>query len=78
MRGLLAVRKEHDYRHNAAETLELANKASTSANKGRLVRLAEKWLDLADRAHRPRRSSQQLGEHPLVKKTLGDDQQEME
>jgi hypothetical protein len=66
--------KEDDYRHNAAETLELANK-STSADKGRLLRLAEKWLDLADRAHRPRRSSRQFGEHPLVKKTLGDDQE---
>jgi hypothetical protein len=46
------VTNEDDYRMKAAETLDLANRASTSADKGRLVALAEKWLDLADRAHR--------------------------
>lgn len=33
--------KEDDYRRNAAETVELANHAVTSADKGRLLRLAE-------------------------------------
>ena len=65
--------KEADYRHNAAETVELANKASTSADKGRLLRLAQKWLDLADRANCASRPSHKFGEHPLVKTAFGDD-----
>ena len=56
--------KEDDYRHNAAETVELANKATTTADKGRLLCLAEKWLDLADRTRRPTRPPRQLDEHP--------------
>ena len=70
--------KEDDYRHNAAETVELANKASTTADKGRLLSLAEKWLDLANRTRRPNRNPRQLDEHPLLKKMLGDDHRQME
>jgi hypothetical protein len=44
--------KEDDYRTNAAKTIELASRANSSADKGHLLSLAEKWLDLADRAHR--------------------------
>jgi hypothetical protein len=44
--------KEADYRANAANSIELANRASSMIDKGRLLELAEKWLDLADRAHR--------------------------
>ena len=46
------MNKEDEYRANAAETVELANRAPATADKGRLLRLAEKWLDLADRARR--------------------------
>jgi hypothetical protein len=42
--------KENDYRNNAAETIELASRAASSADKGHLLALAEKWLDPADRA----------------------------
>jgi hypothetical protein len=44
--------KEDDYRTNAAKTIELASRANNSADRGHLLSLAEKWLDLADRAHR--------------------------
>jgi hypothetical protein len=63
--------KEDDYRRNAADTMQLAHRASSSADKGRLVTLAEAWLDLADRA---RRTAKRLRRpsivHPLVRKKL--------
>ncbi len=64
--------KEEDYRKNAAETVELAAKLPTTADKGRLLRLAEKWLDLADRAHR-RIKPPSMPEHPLLRRKLGPD-----
>ena len=64
--------KEEDYRQKAAETIDLANHAGNSSDKGRLLRLAEKWLDLADRAHQlPRRLGPRGSDHPLVSKALG-------
>jgi hypothetical protein len=68
--------KEDDYRRNAAETFDLAHRAGTSADKGRLLRLAENWLDLADRAARltkrfgPKRHPEFGPEHPLVRKAF--------
>jgi hypothetical protein len=67
--------KQNDYRSNAAETMELANRAANSADKSRLLRLAEHWLDLADRtARRTKRfgPKQELErpEHPLVRRTF--------
>jgi hypothetical protein len=66
--------KEDDYRRNAAETLELAQRAGTSADKGRLLALTEKWLDLADRTRLIARN--QIGrirnEHPLLRSKLPD------
>jgi hypothetical protein len=47
-----AMSKEDEYRKNAAETVGLASRASTTQDKGRLLAMAEAWLDLADRAHR--------------------------
>jgi hypothetical protein len=74
--------KEDDYKHNAAETIDLANRASTSADKGHLLDLAEKWLDLADRAHavqqRRERRKGGLREHPLLRHKLGPDRREAE
>lgn len=67
--------KEDDYRKNA-ESIELANRATTSADKGRLLRLAEKWLDLADRAGRltkrfgPKRRPEFGPDHPLVRQAF--------
>jgi hypothetical protein len=69
--------KAEEYLDNAAETVVLANRASSSADKGRLLRLAEKWLDLAERAGRlVNWSSPSVGEHPLVTSVLGQDQRE--
>lgn len=68
--------KEEDYRRNAAETVELANHAMTSVDKGRLLRLAENWLDLADRAARltkrfgPKRRPEYGPDHPLVRQAF--------
>jgi hypothetical protein len=42
--------KEDEYRKNAAETVGLASRAATTQDKGRLLAMAEAWLDLADRA----------------------------
>lgn len=71
--------KEDDYRRNAAETVELASRAGNSADKGHLLALAEKWLDLADRAHKlTQRLTAVHRNHPLVDARLGDKQTEAE
>jgi hypothetical protein len=44
--------EEDDYRRHAAELFRLAKSASTPADKGRLLALADAWLDLADGATR--------------------------
>lgn len=44
--------KRDEDRHAAATTIDLAKRAATSDAKGRLLALAVKWLDLADRAQR--------------------------
>src|SRR4051794_28789018 len=44
--------KEHDYRRDAAETVELAQRASCPSDKGTLLAMEDAWLKLADRAHR--------------------------
>jgi hypothetical protein len=46
------VSKEDDCRDGALQTMQLAQRASSSADKGRLLRLAGAWLDLADRVRR--------------------------
>jgi hypothetical protein len=38
-----------EYTDNAAQTLLLAQHAANCAEKARLLELAERWLDLADR-----------------------------
>jgi hypothetical protein len=53
--------QEDKYRQYAADLVRLAQKACASADKGRLLALAEAWLDLAGglgarvKRHRPRR-----------------------
>ena len=44
--------KEDDYRRHAADTLNLAQRATSSSDKTRLLHMADAWLDLADRAHK--------------------------
>jgi hypothetical protein len=63
--------KEDDYRWNAAQTVDLANRAVKLADKGHLLSLAEKWLDLADRTYALRgRDLHKVRDHPLVKAKL--------
>jgi hypothetical protein len=69
--GLYSMTKVDDYRRNAADTLQLAQRASSSSDKGRLLKLAEAWLDLADRGHRAARNlSRPAFQHPLVQEKL--------
>jgi hypothetical protein len=71
--------KEDDYRNNAARTIELASRAESKEDKGHLLALAEKWLDLADRAHRStKRFSIKHRDHPLVDAKLGAERREIE
>jgi hypothetical protein len=74
--------KEDDYKLNAARTVNLANRAATLADKGHLLDLAEKWLDLADRAHevqqRRERHKGASREHPLLRRMLGPARREAE
>jgi hypothetical protein len=63
--------KESDYRTNAAATMRLAHRASSIADKGRLLKLAEAWLDLADRARTIARRLHKPGNlHPLLQEKL--------
>ena len=65
---------ENDYRKHAADSLELANRQTTSADKSRLLLMAEAWLDMADRIAK-RATRRSTVEHPLIEKVLGPDQQ---
>ena len=69
---LKQITRKDDYLHNAVETMRLAQHARSHAEKARLVKLAEGWIDLAEKAHedarRPRRPPIL---HPLVEKKLG-------
>jgi hypothetical protein len=58
--------KAAEYRDKAAEIVDLANRAGTAGDKGRLLALAEKWLALADRCTRV--ASGEAEEHPSVAK----------
>jgi hypothetical protein len=65
------VAKVDDYRKNAAETVQLAQRAATISDKGRLLKLAEAWLDLADRARRVRPNlPTPRNLHPLIREKL--------
>jgi hypothetical protein len=45
-----AVSKEQDYRNNARDSFRLAERAASTSDKLRLLKLAEAWMSLADRA----------------------------
>ena len=49
--GGTSMSKDDEYRDYAARTMDLAQRASSSADKGRLLMMAEAWLDLVDRVH---------------------------
>jgi hypothetical protein len=48
---LAYLTKEDDYLDHAVETMRLARHASSSSDKTRLLKLAEGWVDLAEKAH---------------------------
>jgi len=77
--GNSPMAKEDDYRSYAAETIDLASRANSTSDKGRLLAMAEAWLDLADRAHRlARHHVGRLKEYPLLSSKLGNEPQEAE
>ena len=56
---------------HAAQSLELAGQMSDSAERSKLLDLAEKWLELADRKYdHAGHSADALTEHPLVKRAF--------
>jgi hypothetical protein len=61
--------KEDDYRRHAADTLDLAQRASSTSDKARLLMMADAWLDLAERVHKlERRQAAKIRElHPLLR-----------
>ena len=70
--GFDPMTKEDDYRQNAAEMVELAQRANSSTDKVRLLAMAEAWLGLADRAHkRAGLHLHNMTEHPLIQRKLG-------
>jgi hypothetical protein len=72
--------KEDAYRNFAAKMLDLALRASTPADKERLLAMAEAWLGLADRVRRAgRRQACKVRDlHPLVRTRLTFDTREFE
>ena len=69
---------EAEYRKHAADSLDLANRQTTSADKGRLLLMAEAWLDMADRIAKRLKRRAATVEHPLVEQTFGPDQRSPE
>ena len=66
------MNREDDYRTKAAASLHRALRATSIADKIRLLGMAEAWLELADRAHKvaePR--IRDMADHPLVRSKLG-------
>jgi hypothetical protein len=59
-----------EYRKHAADTLKLARGQPDSADKSRLLIMAEAWLDLADRIARRVRKPRASVDHPLVEQAL--------
>ncbi len=63
--------KEDEYRTFAATCLNIATKTSDTADKTRLLAIAEAWLNLADRASQlAARPTARIVDHPLVAKIL--------
>jgi len=70
----IPMTKEHEYRKIAAEAVDLANRANSTADKGRRLAIAEAWLALAERVHEvslrhPMR--EETPEHPLIERKFG-------
>jgi hypothetical protein len=65
--------KEEDYRRYASDSLQMAQRAPTTDERGRLLQMAEAWLDLADRAAQAIRNLRKSkgAVHPLVREKFG-------
>ena len=63
--------KSNEYRAFAARCLTFAKNSPNTADKTRLLTMAEAWFDLADRRTRVvKRPATKTPDHPLVLKTL--------
>ncbi len=63
--------KEAEYRAFAATCLGIATRTSDTADRTRLLAIAEAWLDLAERASQSaKRPAAATADHPLVLETL--------
>jgi hypothetical protein len=65
---------EDEYRRHAVDSFRLARKQPDTADKNRLLVMAEAWLDLADRIAGRIPKWRATVDHPLVEKVLGPDQ----
>jgi len=68
------MRLADEYRRYAADLLRLAGKQSSCADKSHLLRMAEAWLDMSDRAAGRMKKLRATVDHPLVEQALGPDQ----
>ena len=63
--------KDEEYRVNAMNTLWLAERAGSAADRVRLLELAESWMVLADRAQlHAQRARRRNDVHPLIRQKL--------
>lgn len=76
--GTNPMRLEDEYRKHAADSLKLASKRGSNADKGHLFRMAEAWLDLADRIAKRGPNCCATVEHPLVERVLGSEKPKVE
>ena len=69
----LPVSKTDEYIAYALALLDIADQATSAVQKGRLLTVAEGWLDLVERLQKRRSSPTDCSdEHPLIKAKLGD------
>jgi hypothetical protein len=54
--------KEREYVQNAVESLELAERLPSSSDRRRMLRLAEAWVELANRAYGRKGPRRQIAE----------------
>lgn len=69
---LSPIHLENEYRGYAAETIKLASSQEDRTYKDRLLRMAEAWLNLADRAAKNVKKRRVIVE--LVRQVLGPDE----
>ena len=63
--------KEDAYRRYAVQSVELALRATSVADRALLRKMAEVWVDLAMTHKQSEQRVRNIGEHPLVRTKLG-------